>query len=372
MQSQNIIKKFEEWKMLFDKDVLEEFTTNLSGILWLKIKSIVRKEFLQDFIVLNKLNVKATKSTDIFKELYILLSKNIDSGTILLDEYIRSKSTQQIKLLNETLLVNELYKLQTFHWGGDYKNALDKHLVDKYIKIYEDYDTIISKLDTSIQVAVRGYVLCSWYNHWSSILIENIFKKHPKVLPTVGQIKKVDFFIDNIPFDLKVTYLPENFIEKQRKSAGLKPELTVLKQTAKAIGLYYGATSKSELYDLIVAKLTDSKSDLAEATLTEIKNFRMNLIESIKQNPKELILNLYEEQGELRFDASNRLFLLLVDTNLFSDSWKLKRNTQELYPVIQQYLDQFNVQNIEKLRVDFTYKDKGDFSAFSDLIIVTK
>lgn len=92
--------------------------------------------------------------------------------------------------------------------------------MDKYVKVYQNYNTLVSKFDSDISSAVQGYVLCSWYNHWSSILIENIFKSHEAVLPTVGKIKKVDFFISETPFDLKVTYLPDNFIEKQRKLKG--------------------------------------------------------------------------------------------------------------------------------------------------------
>ena len=143
-------------------------------------------------------------------------------------------------------MVSELYKLREFNWGGDYKNALDKFLVDRYIKVYQDFDILFSKFEGEINRAVQGYVLCSWYNHWSSILIEHIFKTHPIVLPTVGQIKKVDFFINDIPFDLKVTYLPANFIETKRKEKGLQPELTELKQKAKLAGITF--TKQKQIY----------------------------------------------------------------------------------------------------------------------------
>jgi hypothetical protein len=129
--------------------------------------------------------------------------------------------------------------LKNFDWGGDYQNSLDKYLVSRYVKREHSYDVLISKFDTEINTAVRGYVLNSWYNHWSSILIEHIFKSHPAVLPTVGQIKSVDFFVHNIPFDLKVTYLPVEFIKEKRKEKGLPVELTFLKNQAVAANILF-------------------------------------------------------------------------------------------------------------------------------------
>jgi hypothetical protein len=39
----------------------------------------------------------------------------------------------------------------------------------------------------------------------------------------------------------------------------------------------------------------------------------------------------------MRFGAENRLFLVLVDTGNFTDSWKLKRNIDLLRPSINNY-----------------------------------
>nr|WP_305069698.1 hypothetical protein [Flavobacterium covae] len=76
---------------------------------------------------------------------------------------------------------------------------MDKYLIKRYVKIQNpSYENLLSKFETEINAAVQGYVLNSWYNHWSSILIEHIFKSHTEVLPTVGQIKSVDFFINHI------------------------------------------------------------------------------------------------------------------------------------------------------------------------------
>ena len=367
-------QSFSYWKNLYDSDRLEEFNFNSLGLLWLKIKSIVRKELISDFLTNENIKLNETSLGAQFVELYDLLSETSKNSHQILDNFIKIKSIIQAESLDVENLVSELYKLREFNWGGDYKNALDKYLVDRYIKIYKDFDQLISKFDTEINRAVQGYVLCSWYNHWSSILIEHIFKTHPIVLPTVGQIKKVDFFVNNIPFDLKVTYLPANFIESKRKEKGLKPELTELKQKAKEANITFTKHKKADdIYYEIVEKMKDRDDDFCRESLQNIKNIRLEILNQVIQNRRELIQNLYEQQGELRFDASNRLFLILVDTEDFDNSWKLKRNLDLLKPSIKKYLDEFTEKNLEELKVIFNYKGKDQiFTALSDAIFILK
>lgn len=82
---------------------------------------------------------------------------------------------------------------------------------------------------------------------------------------------------------------------------------------------------------------------------------------------------LYENQGEMRFGSENRLFLVLVDTDDFNNSWKLKRNITLLKPTIVSYLDNFKYKETNDLRVDFEFKGKPHrFSALADVIFVVK
>jgi len=270
---------FSYWKKLYDDNKLEEFNFNDSGLLWLKIKSIIRKELLSDFLREHKINLENKSLGEQFIELYELMNKDINKSHQQLDDFIRNKNKEQLKNLDVKKLVSELYKLKYFNWGGDYKNALDKYLVDRYIKVYQSYDELVSKFDNEIRHAVQGYVLCSWYNNWSSILIEHIFKSHPIVLPTVGKIKKVDFFINNIPFDLKVTYLPANFIERKRKERGLKPELTELKQKARQFQISFTKHNKADdTYYEIVEKMKDRNDEFCKKALQNIKDVRLKIL----------------------------------------------------------------------------------------------
>lgn len=365
---------FNHWKKAFEADEMEVFNFNAAGILWLKLKSIARKELLADFIAQERIALKTSKIADEFVELYDQLSVDLPAAHTKLDGFIRRAHAAQVSAFDEQKLVAELYQLRSFDWGGDYKNALDRYLVDRFVKVYDSYAELTARFDGEISRAVQGYVLCSWYNHWSSILIEHLFKQHAIVLPVVGQIKKVDFFIKGIPFDLKVTYLPANFIEKKRKEQGLKPELTELKQQAKALGIHFNKESKADdIYYEITQKMQDKGSPACLEALASINKTRLDILQAVQANPKALIQNLYEEQGEMRFDASNRLFLVLVDSQDFDNSWKLKRNMEVLRPAINTYLDGFADKNLDDLCIRFRYKAKTqDFKVISDLIFVVR
>jgi hypothetical protein len=354
---------------------LEEFNNDRTGLLWLKIKSIVRKELIEDFVKQNNISLKETALKSQFVELFDLLSQDIDISHKLLDECIKTISNQQIANVDIQQLVSELYKLKNFEWGGDYQNSLDKYLVSRYVKVQNpSFDYLMSKFETEINPAVQGYILNSWYNYWSSVLIENIFKSHSAVLPTVGQIKSVDFFVGDIPFDLKVTYLPAEYIKQKRKEKGYPVELTLLKQKAKEANIVYDKNAKpADIFYEITEKMKDKSDDLCRKTLQTLKSEKVEILRETQENPKLLAKWLYENQGEMRFGSENRLFLVLVDTDDFNNSWKLKRNIDLLKPTIVSYLDDFKNKKINDLQIDFEFKGKPHgFSALADVIFVVK
>jgi hypothetical protein len=303
------------------------------------------------------------------------LSTDVINSNQILDNFIKSENTKQVGALNTEHLVSELYKLKNFDWGGDYQNSLDKYLVSRYVKVQNpSYENLLSKFETEISVAVQGYVLNSWYNHWSSILIEHIFKSHKEVLPTVGQIKSVDFFINDVPFDLKVTYLPAEYIRTKRKEKGLPVELTFLKKKATEAKIIFDKTAKpADIFYEIVEKMKDRNDDFCLEVLKTLKDEKLEILQEAQDDPKMLATWLYENQGEMRFGSENRLFLVLVDTDDFINSWKLKRNIDLLKPTILTYLDNFKTKKTEDLKIEFEFKGKTKpFTALTDIIFVVK
>lgn len=368
------MKNFDYWKKLYESEKLEEFSTNIIGLLWLKTKSITRKELISEFINNNKIKLQERTLLKQFVELFDILCQNVDNSHKILDCYIKEKNKVQASEIKTEELVSELYKMKNFDWGGDYKNSLDKYLISHYVKVNKNYHSLISKFETEINIAVQGYVLNSWYNHWSSILIEHIFKSHETVLPTVGQIKSVDFFISNIPFDLKVTYLPAEYIKFKRKEKGLPVEFTFLKNKATEAGITFDKKAKeADICYEIIEKMKDKGDKFCHDVLIKLKDEKLEILQEAQNNPKILIKWLYENQGEMRFGSENRLFIILVDTENFSNSWKLKRNIKLLEPRIIEYLNTFKNKKVDDLNVSFSYTGKSQtFTALSDIIFITK
>ena len=369
------MKDFNYWDKLHKNEELEEFSYDSNGLLWLKTKSIIRKELIVEFLKINNITLKETALVKQFVELYGILSTDVINSNLILDDFITLENTRQVGDLDTTQLVSELYKLRNFDWGGDYQNSLDKYLVSRYVKVQNpSYDNLLSKFETEISVAVQGYVLNSWYNHWSSILIEHIFKSHPEVLPTVGQIKSVDFFINDVPFDLKVTYLPVEYIKTKRKEMGLPVELTFLKKKASEAKIIFDKSAKpADIFYEIVEKMKDRNDAFCLDVLKTLKDEKLEILKEVQGNPKILANWLYENQGEMRFGSENRLFLVLVDTDDFTNSWKLKRNIELLKPTILNYLDNFKTKKMEDLKIKFEFKGKTKtFTALTDIIFVVK
>jgi hypothetical protein len=369
------MKDFKYWDNLHRNENLEEFNNDRTGLLWLKLKSIVRVELIKGFLQFSGFEIDTKKQNDNFRALFDLLSQDIEESHKLLDKYIKEVANRQISNIDVSQLVSELHKLEKFEWGGDYQNSLDKYLVSRCVKVQNpSFDYLMSKFEAEINPAVQGYVRNSWYNYWSSVLIENIFKSHSAVLPTVGQIKSVDFFVGDIPFDLKVTYLPAKYIKQKRKEKGLPVELTFLIHKAKEANISYDKNAKpNDIFYEITEKMKDRNDDFCKQILQILKVERIEILKEAQANPKMLAKWLYENQGEMRFGSENRLFLVFVDTDDFNNSWKLKRNIDLLKPVIVSYLDNFKNNNISDLKVAFEYKDKPHgFSALTDVIFVVK
>ncbi len=357
---------FEEATISFKNDNIRQLAEVPEGLRFLKLQSMSRKDYLQQLFASAELDPTSTKVTDLLRQAFE--SPRISDEQI--DGFIRKAyAEQRVERLNlEPALVSELYKVQVFDWGGLHQNSLERTIVDQYVKKINDYETLSEKVESELHQSMRGYVLCSWYNHWTSTIIEDSFRDHPAVLPAIGQVKKIDFFVNQVPFDLKVTHLPEGYIAEARKQEGLRPELTLLRQAARSlkIGSDPGMSNPRQLQNLWT-QLQDHPSPTARALIAELTSFRLQLLDDSRNEPTELIVWLYENQGVRRFDASNRLFLVLVDRNNFFDSWKLKRAKPLLDQQIHAYLDSAGLNPGRQVEFDW---EGGKHTVQSDAVFI--
>lgn len=352
---------------LYKNDKIRELAETDEGMRFLKLRSLSRKEYLDYLIRKFEIEVGNQKSAQWLQFIYESAIQSEDIDGVIQELFERER---KIRRDNEQQLINELYKIQSFDWGGLHQNSLETTIVNRYVKQITSYESLHKEIEGNLHNSLRAYVVTSWYNHWSSIIIEDIFKEHINVIPAVGQIKKIDFFVDNKPFDLKVTYLPEGYIKNHRKSRGFRPELTLMKGLARELDIGYDRSmADSILVPDLWRKLDDNPQRGAKKLISELQEYRETLLDECIANPKPLVQWLYENQGTRRFDASNRLFLVLVDKSDFFSSWKLKRARPLISEHVTNYLT--GVDQGTGFQLDFDWEDET-YSTEADIIFVVK
>jgi hypothetical protein len=188
-------------------------------------------------------------------------------------EYAK-KAEERRSFISDAELLGELNRVQHFKWGIE-QGQLDNKIQVQFVRQYPRYDDLVSNVEKTLYESVKDYVICSWYNFWSTVIIEDIISAHPRVVPTLKNIKGVDLFFDGQPFDLKITYMPKGYSS---------PE------------------------------------------------------EAISE-PRKLAVWLYENQGVQRFGADNRLFIVLHNTKKSDESWRIKRDIDFVKKNINRFLD---------------------------------
>lgn len=358
---------YEKWDHEFRTNNLFAFNNNDKALLYLKVRAICRKTLITQFLKENNLTLKSTKVKEQFPELYALL-ENKPELIPKLDCFLRNRNNEWYKEMgvDEDKVRTALHKINAYEWGGDHNNSLDQYLVRRYVKVISDYDTLQKKA-TEIQANAWNFVQTSWYNNWTSYLIESIFKKHERVLSAIGEIKSVDFFIDKYPIDLKVTYFPNEFMEKKLKEKIGNKELAWLKKEAKKVNISpdKGLSDAEQLTFLKEELENHGHSNIIEV----LTKHKQEIIDKACKHPEELMEWLYENQSARLFGAENRLFLVLVDTKDMKQSWKMKRAFTLIEPTVKNYLDSFNAHSLKK--INFTFNQKN-YTSRSDIIFITK
>lgn len=361
------MKNFEKWDKEFRSQNLFAFNFNEKALIWLKVRAVCRGSQIQQFLKNTGITLYSSKMAEQNAELFEIL-ETMPNAMQLLDSFLNERNHEWYNAMgvDEECLKNDLYKVHHYAWGGDQNNLLDKYLVSRYVKVISNYDDLLNK-QNEIADNAWNYVQTSWYNNWTSYLIESLFKRHKNVISAVGEIKSVDFFLNNYPIDLKVTFFPNQYMEEKLKVKLGKRELTWLKQRAKDAGISVDRTQtdSQQLYTLSEKLSEIGRNDILE----ELRNKRKEVVSDAQSNVLELMTWLYANQGEMRFGAENRLFLILVDSTDMKDSWKMKRAFALIEPKVKEYLDNFNEESLKEIN----FKFKGNqYKSLSDVIFVVK
>lgn len=361
------MNNFEKWDALFRSQNMSSFNLNSNGILWLKVKAICRKKYISQFLELNNIQLKTDKVSLMNRELFELLEHREDALKIL-DSYLQDINNEWYERIgvDKDKLKEDLYKVRSYSWGGDQNNSLDKYLVNHFVKVVNDF-TELERRKSEIATNAWHYVVNSWYNNWTSFLIESIFKCNSRVVSAVGEIKSVDFFIGGFPIDLKVTFFPNQFMEEKLRLKLGKYKLSWLKCKSKTVNI---TVDKNSSVSQQIYTLKEKLDELGHTEiLDELKSAEQDVIRETRANPIELMKWLYENQGEMRFGAENRLYLILINTESLEQSWKLKRAINLIEPTVNKYLDSFSQESLKP--INFNYKG-SNYKSLADTIFIVR
>ena len=329
------MNSFNYWKEKFDNNDLLDFSRTAEGLLWLKLRSIDRKDLLTEFCT----SVGFHPAGRITAE---SIWQGLSSDTAFensLEKFMLQCQKRENATINNSLetIRSNLYSMTHFHWGGGFRNSLDKAIVSRYVKTENiiPFDQLERICDGELREMSRGYLLNSWYNYWSSVLIENLFRRNPNVLPALGKIKK-----------LKVYARRHGIVTTS------------------------DATPEQLRYE-IVERMKDSKNPEAQSVLDAIDAGWRKIVECIMAEKGALIRWLYENQGDMRFGTENRVFLILIDMLNPDDSWKLKRNVDMISPLISNWVSGFKKRKANDYLVEFSYKSRC-YETYADIIFVIK
>jgi len=171
-------KSFKELVKLFNNNKFNEIENDKQGIRFLKLRSISRKDTIVEIARQNKLNIDDLTASDIFE--LVFNSSIINNETI--DAYIllKYKIERDERKKDEDILINEMYKLEIFNWGGSNGNSLEKNIVNNYVKKIKSYQKINDEIEGTLLSSLRGYTLNSWYKTIGPLFLLKIYSKTMK------------------------------------------------------------------------------------------------------------------------------------------------------------------------------------------------
>lgn len=182
--------------LLSQKDVLN---LKLNTIPVEQLKKLARQFSLYD----------KGSATELIKNIF-----EIEPDEQIIDAFIKDEYSKKIQkrraIISDDDLKIELNKVNSFSWGV-VQGQLDQKIQSQYVRKIVTYENLLNNIKAQLHDEVTSYAICTWFNHWTTVLVEEHISTHKRVIPTIKNIKGIDIFFDGQPFDLKVTYLPHNY-----------------------------------------------------------------------------------------------------------------------------------------------------------------
>ena len=300
---------------------LDKMSHSEEGLLFLKIRSLTKKK-LKEFCISKNLIDESQKPLE-----WQLREKAFGNTTNSeLDEFILANvgASMSQEVMNEIIRgVKEVENHASSIFLDSFDSALKKVVRDKNLR---SLTTLNQKISSSLIPKLKSYVTWSWFNQNTNDLIEEIFKRNDKIIPTLRRVHGVDFFIKSegldVPVDLKLTFLPKEFIKIYTRQ---------------------GKTTKQ-------------------------------IISMVKDNPKILANWLYENQNPRLFNNNIRFFIVLIDKEHLENSWKLKAEFELIHGKVNTFLSTIDGDNLIEVKYSYNKEDRvaGNYKTKCYLLTIEK
>ena len=212
-------------------------------------------------------------------------------------------------------LINEIKKVEDYVWDRVQSDYILNNNGSFLFKVF-NYEELILKIEEKIKVknlpeVFKQYTINRWYNFACSIVIQSYLENHQRVRGEENRKSLTkDIFIDDKPFDFKITYAFKNISTK-----------------------------------MFVRNLDD---------------------------PTELIIKYYKGGGKQRMHTEPKLFMVFADQNDHTvHQWQMKREFDVIERFLKHYLD--NTTKSDYLsNKEFSIGDSNHTIKMADLFYIIK
>ena len=209
-----------EAKVIHSQNIYEKFNEDSTYLYLNQFMKNGNKELQKTFLDFLNFQPTGKKVDEKFYETYNFVKTNNLLQSIK-DFVLQHRQDALWYSPSETnTLLKELHNIPLSQDEFSPANSIDKQLFTKIHNVSN-----ISELEnviTTMEEMLKKKIYWTYYNTQITRIIEDIFSIHSNVIPTLVDIKGVDFFIGDLPIDLKITRLPKGFDENFDKDKLIK------------------------------------------------------------------------------------------------------------------------------------------------------
>ncbi len=200
---------YDEAKEAHSTNVFEKFNDDPTFLYINQFMKRGERELQHKFLSYIKYKLKSTKQDDKFREVYEYVQSNNLLPEII--GFIQKNRELSIWYSHEETqrIISELRELPLAHDEFSPINSIDKQLFSKVQNATTSEE--LKDIITTINDMLKKKVYWTYYNTQTTRIIEDIFSLNENIIPTLVDTKGVDFFLDELPIDLKITKIPARF-----------------------------------------------------------------------------------------------------------------------------------------------------------------